>query len=439
MKFDGNHRDGFYVAHLDADIGVTTDDVGKTVKKSYSWLIKENSKLKSNYDPANKNPSWVNEFITTELGMKLTSFVSLVDKERQMAGIVKEVQGSNQSLKRSTTFNWPFQPAIFTDNQYTIVNDMGDYNIASTMGDIGLDLNHTKMALKALARLHAVTFAYFEKTKEREALQVMFDAPYQPSATADDKANAKEKLSESFDNLLRLVRYNMHEDDEKLAGDAVANRLQAKFGDAQKLYDLYVKALTVPSDGFITLCHGTPTISKFRFSYGSTDGTKDQPVNAKLVEFQDARYANAMTDLQIFMSTSLGDQVVNQADFLLRFIYHETLVSTLKYLKIDPPKNIIEFEVMQNEFKERAAFGILSGAMYLADMVSSPQTLNKPIQRDSKSGKKSSGKRVFHSKILGGTIGSSRGGSDSSPKGETAAATISTPESMVFQLVHKLI
>ena len=41
-----------------------------------------------------------------------------------------------------------------------------------------------------------------------------------------------------------------------------------------------------------------------------------------------------MTDVQVLFCASLGPKVVEQAEYLLRFVYHETLISTIKSLQI---------------------------------------------------------------------------------------------------------
>ena len=48
-----------------------------------------------------------------------------------------------------------------------------------------------------------------------------------------------------------------------------------------------------------------------------------------------------MTDVQVLFCASLGPKVVEQGEYLLRFVYHETLISTIKSLQIG--KQVIFF------------------------------------------------------------------------------------------------
>ena len=52
-----------------------------------------------------------------------------------------------------------FRPVIFADGQYAIFDDMSEFKVQTD--ETGLDLEHMKLALKTLAKLHAMSFAYF--------------------------------------------------------------------------------------------------------------------------------------------------------------------------------------------------------------------------------------------------------------------------------------
>ena len=99
-----------------------------------------------------------------------------------------------------------------------------------------------------------------------------------------------------------------------------------------------------------------------------------------------------MTDVQMLLCSSMGPKVEEKGEFLLRFVYHETLISTMKSLGIEPPKST-DFEVINADFKKHQAYGSLAAAMHLAKL--SGFGFGK-IRQD---------KRVFQSKILGGVLG----------------------------------
>ena len=72
----------------------------------------------------------------------------------------------------------------------------------------GLDLDHVKLALKTLAKLHAMTYAYFNNANTdvkdfAVTLRLMVDKYYQPSASSEDKSQAKKDLEANFEHLLQ--------------------------------------------------------------------------------------------------------------------------------------------------------------------------------------------------------------------------------------------
>ena len=86
-----------------------------------------------------------------------------------------------------------------------------------------------KLALKSLAKLHAMSFAYFNSGEVNikefsSALKLMIDKFYQPSASSEDKVAIKAKLNNDFDHLVQVVSKTPE-------GKAIADLVQAKFKD----------------------------------------------------------------------------------------------------------------------------------------------------------------------------------------------------------------
>lgn len=123
-----------------------------------------------------------------------------------------------------------------------------------------------------------------------------------------------------------------------------------------------------------------------------------------------------MTDVQLLLCSALGPKVEEKADFLLRFVYHESLISTLKSLEVDPPKGA-DFDSIKAEYKKHQAYGILAAAMHLASFQGHASIKPKVD------------KRVFQSKILGGVIG----------KGDPKIFENSGPSLRAYSLIEKLV
>ena len=92
-------------------------------------------------------------FMIADFGAKLVRFVAAKKKGYRVPG-----QGALAGkIKRS--LGMPFRPVIFADGQYAIFDDMSEFKVQTD--ETGLDLEHMKLALKTLAKLHAMSFAYF--------------------------------------------------------------------------------------------------------------------------------------------------------------------------------------------------------------------------------------------------------------------------------------
>ena len=139
-----------------------------------------------------------------------------------------------------------------------------------------------KFALKTLAKLHAMSYAYFNNARVdvkdfAVALRLMVDKYYQPSASSEDKAEAKTMLEQNFDHMIQVVS-GVQE------GSGVAKKAKSKFKD--RLYAIY-KDAHASSSTFSVLCHGFPVQDSFMFSYQKENALASfgKPVNAKLIKF----------------------------------------------------------------------------------------------------------------------------------------------------------
>lgn len=227
MKFDTKAGGTTYEAYVKARVGANA------VAKEYRWIIKEAPKASINYDARDKDI-----YLVSDLGCKVAKFVA------------------SKKLKKRLTI--PFQPVIMADHQFAIFDNIEEYKTYTN--EEGLDLAHMKQALKALGKLHAMTYAYFQRGDAdvkgfSEILKVMIDKNFQPSASASDKQEAIDILAKGFDNLMALIK-NVGAD-----GAEVAEKARKKFGD--RLYAI-CKDANVSTSKFSVLCHGNPAPSNLK-------------------------------------------------------------------------------------------------------------------------------------------------------------------------------
>jgi len=319
--------------------------------KEYSLVIKD--------APKNDLASDKDTFVVADLGRKFGRFVD--------------------GLHLKTTLGEPFQRVIYADKQFAIFPDISDYKQSNSRI---LDEAHLKVGVKALAKLHATSYAYFNRNSDgvqefSEILKVLVDKHFQPVATAEDKSEVKSLLDGQFENIITLLSESV--------SSSQLDRIKTLKG---MLYNVF-KEGRQSSSVFSTFCHGCPTVENFLFLY-SEDGN---PVDAKLVNFSNARIASSMTDFHTFVNTASDNA---RDDFLLRFVYYETLVTVLKTLGVK--NGIISFDDLKKEFVKKKLYGYIEASCILS-AAGKPVTTKKsaPLTRVNKSG----GGNMVESKILG--------------------------------------
>ena len=246
--------------------------------------------------------------------------------------------------------------------------------------------------MKSLAQLHAIGFAYLKCCNEddkKEVLDELSRNSYHDSTSEKTNRDERDKVKKDLNTLLKVLQLNKED-----GGELVAQKFESRFS-VERILNINRDAINGQSN-IQTLCHGFPTLQNFKFMYDGENS--DIPIGVEIVDFTNARYTNPMTDLQLLFGTSLGPELHNRIEFLLRFVYHETLAHTLKGLKVSP-SDIIEYEDLQKEFRRTETFGKMASAMFLAGMASPGQI------KMAKRGSTKSKQKSVYSKILGGHIG----------------------------------
>merc|ERR1719167_1271949 len=199
----------------------------------------------------------------------------------------------------------PFQRVQYSDAKHAALDDISNY---SSCVDKVLDEAHLKVAVRAMARLQALSLVHL--ANDVGAAKSLAE----PGYTKDQQGPTKAALEASWSGLV-----------EKLGEGE-----KAKVGKLQPaLFNLYRQARQAES-ALSVLCHGSPTPDKVVFLY-----KEGVPVEAKFLDFSSARIASAATDLLALIHTA-GDSTARE-DFLIRFVYYETLVTSMKSLGVREP------------------------------------------------------------------------------------------------------
>ena len=146
MKFHKNKELDVNVADINSQLGGTGEAIHE---KSYRWVIKEKTPQQMSGHIQD-----LNTLMAVKLGPMLASYLSEFKTNKNK---ISEPTGRPGSIRR-VNLSLPFHPIVYTDDKYEIFDDISGYKNAPVSD--GLDLPHMKLALKALAQLHAISFAY---------------------------------------------------------------------------------------------------------------------------------------------------------------------------------------------------------------------------------------------------------------------------------------
>merc|ERR1719239_10788 len=258
----------------------------------------------------------------------------------------------------------PFQRVQYSDAKHAALDDISNY---SPCVDSVLDEAHLKVAVRAMARLHALSLVHL--ASDLGSAKSLAE----PGYTRDQQGNTKVALEASWSGLVE----KLSEGERAKAGKLLPT-----------LFNLYRQARQAES-ALSVLCHGSPTPQNVVFLY--KDGV---PVEAKFLDFSRVRIASAATDLLAFIH-SAGDSTARE-DFLIRFVYYETLVTSMKSLGVREP--VISYDDLKAECVRKRQYGYVESAALLAASVNGAPP---PLGSVDDQPKKVTSGRAANSKILG--------------------------------------
>jgi len=264
---------------------------------------------------------------------------------------------------------------LHSDSKLTIVDSSDDYKSLDI--ETPLDEMHLKVGMKALAKLHAYTFLQFDRNPglSSKFSKASYTDGQQRNFVKADLENKMVAIAAVLDNI----------GEEMLVNNV--NNLKGN------VFNIFREANTSPSV-MPCLAHGMPTLANMEFKYFDS-----MPIDARFKNFDSSNYGSGIPDLHTFINTS-GENVARE-DFLLRFVYYETLASILKS---QGTKIGFSYDDMKTEFVQKRLHGYLHSAAILAgttDVVVKEEVAPSPVQVLPKMPVAPGPMRPVESKILG--------------------------------------
>jgi hypothetical protein len=342
----------------DKNVSVTNMDVKAAVGKGDNYLStlyrvtldfsepKEGNEVK-NYSLVIKT------FPPGDILQKLLRTIKGFEKELQMYKItlpaINRIMMGLSDNGNSHSLSARYLPTKKRD--MIVLEDLQHFGYKMANRHTGLDLEHCKLTVRALARLHAASVA-LNKT-DPSSMDM-----YSESMFADTEEHRT--FMNRFEKNLSLL----------------ASRIDAWSGYehyGSKLRKLIPTALdrmincTKPKEVSLNvLNHGDCWTNNIMFHYCPNTGHVD---DVRFVDFQLLRFSSPALDLQYFLCTSTNDQVrFRKRGYLLRE-YHAELKHTLEALGLDPDQYTVQ--QLYEDFEENEIFGLLTVCSYLCAMLAS--------------------------------------------------------------------
>ncbi|XP_058443605.1 uncharacterized protein LOC131425603 [Malaya genurostris] len=210
-----------------------------------------------------------------------------------------------------------------------------------------LKVEHYRLAVSALARMHAISFALKDQHPER------ID-PYKGMVDLFLAKEPDEAMGQWFTVMIDRALGTLDIETESEVYARTKKALDADFLDI-------VKSLTdgKAAEPYAVLCHGDCWNNNMLFKH-----EKGSPVDFRLLDWQICRYASPALDLMYLIFTSSNKAFRDQHYQSLIDLYHRSLSDFLRRLGSDPER-LFPREALDQQLKQFGRFGLLMAVLIL--------------------------------------------------------------------------
>lgn len=258
------------------------------------------------------------------------------------------------------------------------LSDLSALNFRMSSDKIDLDANHLRVMARKIASYHAVSFAM--RVRQDPMLENLIDGliPFHiQSETQGDLEPYKYLCPISFERIFEHVSAtSKHQSSKSFMEDL--NRFKITL--STDFLGLMEGFLRTDNHQFAAILHGDYYRNNVMFKYENCDGS-EAPVDLRMFDFQEVRYASVVIDLSIFMYMHVHASLKPVIwDELLEF-YHETLIDSLTGLlkceKNDARLEPYSIKNFLDHFKKFAFYGVCVSIHSIPWMASAEEETQK--------------------------------------------------------------
>ncbi|KYM76313.1 hypothetical protein ALC53_13340 [Atta colombica] len=223
------------------------------------------------------------------------------------------------------------------DPMFLAIEDLASLGFQMANRLSGLDLDHSILALRNLARFHAASVALCEKEPKQKEMYSKGQFNKQQSP----------KMKDIFIKCTKgLAEEIAHWPEVKQYSDKIA-----KLSD--HIYQIGIDATKLCKEEFNVITHGDFHVNNMLFRYNN-DG---KPIDHIFVDFQMCVYATPALDLLFFFNTCPSLDIMENKKNILLNEYLNTLLMTMKELNCKTPPPTME--ELKATMKRKADYGMI--------------------------------------------------------------------------------
>lgn len=257
------------------------------------------------------------------------------------------------------------------------LEDLNTIGFRLSSSKIDLDEDHLRVMARKIASYHAVSFAM--KIREDPALEKLAGEliPFHFKSEVQGDLEAYKYLCPiSFERLFNYVSNTPKYQDDKAFLKNLENLKKKINVNSLDLMEDFLRN----DHQFAVILHGDYYRNNVMFKY-EDQGGKEVPIDLRMFDFQEIRYATIAIDLSIFMYMHVGESLKPKLwDELLAY-YHEVLVTSLtELLRCDKGDEILapyNFKSFINHFEKFAFYGVAVSVLSIPWMASPAEDTQK--------------------------------------------------------------